>query len=210
MALRKDMNAEVEEEQDIPGSVKIGYPVTCVYVGGMKSLGKRGTNFRIKDGKLGHGAYTLSHGIPLSDVASVEVIERQVGKAKVGATLALGAVGALAGKSSKTQTDIIVRAKDGQQANWQVHQRGAAWVRGKLSPVLHEAGVPFHDDAPQVVVQAVTTPVAPQVSTPVPPPPGTPAGWLADLSGHHEQRYWDGSRWTEHVSTAGEQTTDFL
>ena len=79
-------------------------------------------------------------------------------------------------------------------------------MRGKLGPVLHEAGIPFHDDVPQMT-QAVA---APQVSTPVPPPPGTPAGWLADPSGRHEHRYWDGSRWTEHVTTAGEQTTDFL
>jgi hypothetical protein len=149
----------------------------------------------------------LSHGIPLSDVASIEVIERQVGKTKVGATLAFGIAGGLAGKSSKMMTDLIVRTKDGQQANWVVHQRGAAWVRGKLGPVLHEAGIPFHDDAPQVVVQAVPSP---QVSTPVPPPPGTPSGWLADPSGRHELRYWDGSRWTEHVSTGGEQATDFL
>ena len=205
--MRKEkVTTEIEEEQDTPGNVKIAYPVTCVYAGGMKALGKRGNNFRIKDGKLGHGAYSLSHSIPLSDVASIEVVERQIGKSKVGATAAFGVAGGLAGKGSKTMTDLIVRMKDGQQANWVVHQRGAAWVRGKLGPVLHEAGIPFHDDVPQVV-QAVA---APQVSTPVPPPPGAPAGWLADPSGHHELRYWDGSRWTEHVSTAGEQTTDFL
>jgi len=35
-----------------------------------------------------------------------------------------------------------------------------------------------------------------------------PAGWYPDPSGRFELRYWDGSRWTEHVSRAGQQYTD--
>src|SRR3954469_9404160 len=31
----------------------------------------------------------------------------------------------------------------------------------------------------------------------------TPAGWYADPTGRSEHRYWDGSRWTEHVSNRG-------
>lgn len=50
-------------------------------------------------------------------------------------------------------------------------------------------------------------PAAP-ISTPAPPPPMKPAGWMPDPTGRHEHRYWDGSRWTEHVTTAGEQSTD--
>ena len=34
--------------------------------------------------------------------------------------------------------------------------------------------------------------------------------WLADPTGAHELRYWDGGQWTEHVSNAGETSTDFL
>ena len=30
-----------------------------------------------------------------------------------------------------------------------------------------------------------------------------PANWYPDASGRHELRYWDGSRWTEHVSDRG-------
>jgi hypothetical protein len=40
------------------------------------------------------------------------------------------------------------------------------------------------------------------------PPLGTPAEWLADPTGRHEYRYWDGHRWTEHVADDGEQSTD--
>lgn len=34
------------------------------------------------------------------------------------------------------------------------------------------------------------------------------SGWKADPSGEYEVRYWDGSRWTEHVSRDGIQSTD--
>lgn len=30
-----------------------------------------------------------------------------------------------------------------------------------------------------------------------------PSGWYPDPSGRHQHRYWDGSTWTAHVSTAG-------
>ncbi|NBS29209.1 MAG: DUF2510 domain-containing protein [Actinobacteria bacterium] len=35
-----------------------------------------------------------------------------------------------------------------------------------------------------------------------------PAGWYADPSGRFELRYWNGEKWTEHVSRAGQQSTD--
>jgi hypothetical protein len=37
-----------------------------------------------------------------------------------------------------------------------------------------------------------------------------PVGWFPDPAGRHEHRYWDGSRWTEHVSDAGKTGTDAL
>ena len=40
------------------------------------------------------------------------------------------------------------------------------------------------------------------MSTPLPPP-----GWHQDPSGVPGQRYWDGSRWTEHYAQNGVQTT---
>ncbi|HLF40155.1 MAG TPA: phospholipid scramblase-related protein [Acidimicrobiia bacterium] len=36
----------------------------------------------------------------------------------------------------------------------------------------------------------------------------TEANWYPDPSGRHELRYWDGQRWTEHVSSHGRQSTD--
>jgi hypothetical protein len=34
------------------------------------------------------------------------------------------------------------------------------------------------------------------------------AGWFADPSERHDVRYWDGVRWTAHVSDGGDQGTD--
>jgi uncharacterized protein YxjI len=36
------------------------------------------------------------------------------------------------------------------------------------------------------------------------------AGWYPDPAGRHESRWWDGSRWTEHVASHGRQGTDEL
>lgn len=37
---------------------------------------------------------------------------------------------------------------------------------------------------------------------------GAPAGWMPDPSGRFEQRYWDGTAWTENVSTGGVTSAD--
>jgi hypothetical protein len=40
------------------------------------------------------------------------------------------------------------------------------------------------------------------------PAPTVPAAWQADPTGRFELRYWDGTAWTDHVSTKGVQQTD--
>ena len=66
-------------------------------------------------------------------------------------------------------------------------------------PVADTAAAPTADPAP---VAAAAPAPAPAASDAV------PAGWYPDPSGRFELRYWDGSRWTEHVSRAGQQYTD--
>jgi uncharacterized protein YxjI len=39
-------------------------------------------------------------------------------------------------------------------------------------------------------------------------PPTTPPNWYPDPLGRHELRYWNGSQWTEHVSSHGRQSVD--
>lgn len=36
------------------------------------------------------------------------------------------------------------------------------------------------------------------------------SGWYGDPTGRHELRYWDGQRWTRHVSDEGVQDSDPL
>ena len=64
---------------------------------------------------------------------------------------------------------------------------------------------------------ALPNPPAPPAAAPpaaAPAPPASPAsaaapaGWHPDPSGRHEQRYFDGTTWTEHVSNAGVTGTD--
>ncbi|WCO65049.1 SHOCT domain-containing protein [Iamia majanohamensis] len=38
----------------------------------------------------------------------------------------------------------------------------------------------------------------------------TEARWVADPTGRHELRYWDGGQWTDHVSDGSHQSTDPL
>jgi hypothetical protein len=38
----------------------------------------------------------------------------------------------------------------------------------------------------------------------------TPANWYPDTTGRHQLRYWDGTRWTEHVSDNGVSGVDPL
>lgn len=53
--------------------------------------------------------------------------------------------------------------------------------------------------------QAAAAPVQPAGGPPSAP---APAGWQPDPSQRHQLRYWDGQRWTEHVSDGGSQSVD--
>jgi hypothetical protein len=56
----------------------------------------------------------------------------------------------------------------------------------------------------------------PSPSVPTAPPQtgptytGIPAGWMADPSGKHDERYWSGTEWTEHVMNDGTPAIDPL
>ena len=54
---------------------------------------------------------------------------------------------------------------------------------------------------------AAVKPSAPPSAPPSPPPP-VPPQWAADPHGRHQHRWWDGTRWTEHVSNDGVVAAD--
>lgn len=138
-------------------SVFIGFPVKCHYRGGQRALGSHGVHLWIKDGSLGYGQLRLTHSIPLSEVSSVDVKERQVGGSEekilmthgLAQSLGPGAFGGGRGSrasSPKVVTDVTVRTKDGQDALWVVEDRGGERVRARLTGVLREYRIPYYDD----------------------------------------------------------------
>jgi len=62
-------------------------------------------------------------------------------------------------------------------------------------------------DAPAPAPAAEPMAAAAPAPTPA-PADAVPAGWYPDPSSRFELRYWDGTRWTEHVSRGGQQSTD--
>lgn len=65
-------------------------------------------------------------------------------------------------------------------------------------------GVDRNDVARGSSVRAAAVPAA------AGPPAAVPAAWLADPTGRHELRYWDGAAWTAHVADAGVAAEDPL
>lgn len=60
----------------------------------------------------------------------------------------------------------------------------------------------YTSSTPTAVAQAVSAQPAATPSV------NAPANWYPDPSGRYELRYWNGEKWTEHVSTGGQQSTD--
>jgi hypothetical protein len=139
----------------VSDSVFIGFPVRCHYRGGHRALGRHGVHLWIRDGRIGFGELRLTHWIPLSDVSSVDVKERQVGGSEGMVLMAqgLGFSGMGGGRGPKASfpklmTDVTVRTKDRQEALWVVEERGGDWVRARLTRVLRKQDIPYYDDLP--------------------------------------------------------------
>ncbi len=55
-----------------------------------------------------------------------------------------------------------------------------------------------------------SSPVPPSSAPPPPPALNAPPAWLADPTGRHDHRFWDGSAWTDQVADAGVPAIDRL
>ena len=77
------------------------------------------------------------------------------------------------------------------------------------TPATHVTPVPASDQNGWASVSSGSTTVT---STPlasnVVSTPSVPADWYKDPAGRYEFRYWDGSKWTEHVSRGGVRYSD--
>jgi hypothetical protein len=99
--------------------------------------------------------------------------------------------------SAKLAVDRAIAAVDREKARVaeEATRRGPA---PKVSPAPKAAATPV---TPDPVAQAERVEV-------IPPPPMPPAAWVADPTGRHEHRYWNGAAWTEHVADRGVASID--
>jgi hypothetical protein len=81
---------------------------------------------------------------------------------------------------------------------------GGPAVAAGSSPSSSGAGAP---PSASTAPGAASTP-GPAASSAAAGRPTTPAGWYPDPSRRYEMRYWDGDKWTEHVSRQGQTHTD--
>ncbi len=100
-------------------------------------------------------------------------------------------------EQSELAKSAAQRQTESQQAETNAQAIAAALVAAASD--LTTRADPSALDAPNV--PAVE---APSAGSPPPPPPA----WRTDPTGRHEVRYWDGERWTEHVSDQGVQSID--
>ena len=82
----------------------------------------------------------------LSSIKSVTVYGAEVGKSRVGATLAFGALGAAASKPSKSQTTLVFQRHDGRRAYILVDRVQAIAVKAALDPWMRSHDLSFTDD----------------------------------------------------------------
>jgi len=83
-------------------------------------------------------------------------------------------------------------------------------LTGAINQLGGEVAAAAPGFAPPAAAPAAAAPAAPAP----PPPPAPPAAataagaWHPDPSGRHEQRYWDGNAWTDHVMDGGTPGSD--
>jgi hypothetical protein len=144
---------------------------------------------------------------------------KRQGSALIGFWWAAFVVAALGSRLANydTDTDITldsVRSSDRLALGWMVVAIVAAilamFVVIQLTDRVEtfRAQIPPSRPATSVMSPAdYRPPVAPPL---LPTLSVTPAGWYSDPAGRFDHRYWDGAKWTEHVSRAGAASVDPL
>ena len=98
----------------------------------------------------------------------------------------------------------LVGAELGRPVAIDAHPKHAIALGAAIAAAAAVVGTSTAEMA--AAASVVATPEVPAVSRTVAVP--TEAGWLADPTGRHEYRYFDGSSWTDNVSNGGVTSTD--
>lgn len=98
----------------------------------------------------------------------------------------------------ETAVELIRRLRSRGDITESVGREIDTLLASMPSPVARQSwGAPVATGPP-----AAPQPVVPQAAS------ASVGEWRRDPYGRHEQRFWNGTAWTDHVSTGGNQTTD--
>ena len=129
----------IKRAEESRGRVELG---TAKYLGGSDDLGPA------SDGRLAFttdAVFLGSSKLDLTEVSSVDLGGGEVAKSRLGATLALGLAG-LATKGTEDRTEMAIHLKNGDAAFFVLERVSPFEIRAKLTPLLRERGIPFHDE----------------------------------------------------------------
>jgi hypothetical protein len=126
----------------------------------------------------------------------------------VGALLFLLGLLALLVKETETITITATATPGGSRVN--INGTATPDLVARLTAALAAAGAQTSPGVAPTAPGAPAVPAAPvaPMAQAAPAAPAVAAGWHPDPMGRFEQRYWDGAAWTEHVTRAGQQSTD--
>ena len=148
-----------------------------------------------------------------NDITAMKLVSAGLFGGSPDAALKVSDTGALdiSALTNEGAIDVPARQLRGAELHGAFKVMTVSWVNGAGTEQVatfadKNAGMP---DGPTWVAHIQRLTSAPAPLTQAQPPSATaPAAWLADPCGRHELRYWDGTRWTDHVSDRGVQGTD--
>lgn len=152
--------------------------------------------------------YTMTPTGPTSLVLTRKFVPQwAIIVAIVGALLCLIGLLALLAREEETLTITAQPADGGTRVD--INGAISPAMRNRLTGVINTLGGTAAS-APGVAPGFAPAPPAPApAAAPVPAgAPGSPAAWHPDPAGRHEQRYWDGNAWTDHVMDKGQPGSD--
>jgi Protein of unknown function (DUF2510) len=176
---------------------------------------------QLTNGLTGVPGYTITPTSPTSLTLTRKFLPQwALITAIIGAVLVCG-LGLLLLLVKEEEALSITATSTGGGTRLDVSGAASAAMINRLTGVINNLGgqVAATPGVPTGFAPAATAPApAAAPAAPTPPAPAAPQGgapaasteaaWHPDPSGRHEQRYWDGANWTDHVMDGGQPGSD--
>lgn len=143
---------------------------------------------------MGMRKYPIA-GAKASYEPGVDIAARMTATRVATGAVLLGPLGALLGgmaKKDQAKLFFALDMPDGSIVTHEIKAKHESKVRKLVENINLLSAELAPDAAPSL-----------EATIPPPPPPSVPAGWYPDPQGVQVQRYWDGSKWTEHTAPVG-------